>query len=393
MDNEIKKCIETAAFAFRGYNISNLGQTPELLRHRVYGPTLERFLSRASEVCSAAIKRKVNLVGRVRRRAKTTLRTYPQDLAMIVAVELAQMKLLDEFFGVSLGEAQLAFGYSLGEVTAVVAAGVFDMEAALHPLLVLAKDTAALARDVTMGVLFSRGPALDSDTVERLCLHITNRGRGIIAISTYLSPNTVLLMGQGKTLDLFKKAMHDVLPEQVHLRKNPQRWPPMHTPITRQKNISNRASMMLDIAPGGFTMPAPPILSCVTGDAGYDDCNSRAILSCWVDHPQLLWDVIDKTLSAGVETVIHVGPEPNIIPATLTRLSNNVTAQLSGRSLSSVGLRAVSRIVRRRAWLTRLMSANATLLRAPFVEQIVLEDWLLQQEVKSCRSSRAADRM
>jgi hypothetical protein len=35
----------------------------------------------------------------------------------------------------------------------------------------------------------------------------------------------------------------------------------------------------------------------------------------------------------------------------------------------------------RRPWLTSMLSTRAALLRAPFVEQVVLEDWLLEQKV------------
>ena len=159
-------------------------------------------------------------------------------------------------------------------------------------------------------------------------------------------------------------------------------WPPIHTPITWQQNIPNRAGVMMSTAPGGFTAPTPPVLSCVTGETSYNQDNSREILNRWVDHPQRLWDVVDKTLAAGVETIIHVGPEPNILPATFHRLSNNVAAQLSGSLLATLGLRTMSRIARRRPWLASLISSDAVLLRAPFVEQIVLEDWLLEQEVE-----------
>lgn len=381
-NNSLPKRIGTAAFAFRGYNVTNLGRTPELLAHPAYGPIVKQSLNDASEICSSAARRRVNLVRRITRHAPSTMRTYSQDLAMIVAVELAQLQLLAEFFEVSFDDAQLAFGYSLGEISALIGAGMFEMEALLTPLLTLAKDSVKLAADVRIGVLFSRGPALDIDAVQRLCLQVTNQGHGVVAISTFLSPNTVLLMGQGNTVDLFKDTMHEVLPEPVHLRKNRHSWPPLHTPIVRQRNIPNRAGVMLDTAPGGFRAPGIPILSCVTGDAGYNDFNSREILYRWMDHPQRVWDVVDQTLADGVETIIHVGPEPNIIPATFTRLSNNVTAQLSGRSLTSLGLRAVSRLVqRRRPWLTNLISSDATLFRAPFVEHIKLEDWLLEQEI------------
>lgn len=380
-ENGLQKRIDTTAFAFRGYNVTNLGKTPELLEHPDYGPVVERYLGEASRIATNALGRRINLVRRVRRRQETTLRTYGQAIALVMATELAQMELLEDLFGVKFAEAQLTCGYSLGEISALAASGVFDMEACLNILLPLADDSAELAKKVTMGIVFCRGPALDYTAIERLCLQITNEGHGTLGISSFLSPNSVLLLGQGKTVDKFKNSIKEVLPQKVHVRKNPHRWPPFHTAIVRQKYISNRAAVMLETATGGFVAPQPPVLSCVTGDMSYNELNSRAILSRWVDSPQRLWEVIDKILRLGVETVIHVGPEPNIIPATMTRLSIDVSAQLSGKSLSSLGLRAVSRIVRNRPWLTSMISSDATLLRAPFVEQINLEDWLLSHDV------------
>ena len=77
----------------------------------------------------------------------------------------------------------MACGYSLGEVAALIAGGVYDMDAILTPLLILAGDVAKLAKNIRMGVLFSRGPALDFNLIRRLCARITNRGHGTIAIS------------------------------------------------------------------------------------------------------------------------------------------------------------------------------------------------------------------
>jgi [acyl-carrier-protein] S-malonyltransferase len=354
-----------------------------MLAHPAYGPILRKHLVRASEVCAAAIEREVDLVVRVRRGRNPTLRSYPQALSLIVAVELAHIEILETFFEVKFTDAQLALGYSLGEVTALIAAGVFTLEAALTPLLILGQDAAELASTTRMGVIFSRGPALDVEAIERLCVSITSEGKGTIGISTYLSPNTLLLMGQRRTIDRFKKIMHEELPKPTHLKKNPNRWPPIHTSITRQRNISDRAGVMLETANGGFTAPTLPILSCITGEESYHNYNAREHMTRWVDHPQKLWDCIDTLLARGVETVIHVGPEPNLIPATLTRLANNVLTQMSAKSLTGMGLRAMSQIVRRsHPWLTNLISSDATLLRAPFVQQIVLEDWLLEQDVK-----------
>jgi [acyl-carrier-protein] S-malonyltransferase len=379
MDNGLKKRVANAAFIFRGYNVTNLGRTPELLAHPDYGPIVRRHFDEASRICTRVTGRKVNLLGRVHRKAKTTLKTYGQDICLIVATELAQLQILRDLFDISLAEGKLAIGYSLGELTALMATGVYSMEAAITPLLSLADDTAALAHDVTMAILFSRGAALKMEKVTQLCVQITNEGNGTIAVSTILSPDTVLLMGQGKTLDRFKERMQGILPETTRIRKNPNQWPPIHTPITWQKNISNRAACMIEKIPGGFKTPTPPILSCITGGIDYNDFNSRELMVRWVDQPQQVWDVVDKTLASGVETIIHVGPEPNIFPDTFKRLAMNVTMQLDSRPFTRFGVRAMSRIIRRRTWLQRLLSTDPVLLRAPYIEQINLEDWLLEQ--------------
>ena len=46
----------TAALAFRGYNVTNLGRTPELLDHPAYGATMRRYLDRGSEICAEIIR-------------------------------------------------------------------------------------------------------------------------------------------------------------------------------------------------------------------------------------------------------------------------------------------------------------------------------------------------
>jgi [acyl-carrier-protein] S-malonyltransferase len=379
MENGLKKRIANTAFTFRGYNITNLGRTPELLAHPDYGPVVRRFLDDASRICTQTTGRKVNLLGRVHRKAKTTLNTYAQDICLIVAVELAQLQILKEMFDISLADAKLTVGYSLGELTALVATGVYSFDAVIAPILALADESASLAHDVTLGILFSRGPALGYDKVEQLCLQITNEGHGTIAVSTILSPDTCLLMGQGKTLDRFQERMVGVLPEKSRLRKNRHRWPPIHTPIVRQKNLCDRAAVLMEKVPGGFRAPVPPILSCVTGGTDYNDFNSRDILHRWIDQPQRVWDVVDKTLASGVETIVHVGPEPNIFPDTFKRIAVNVATQLDSRPLARLGVRAMQTIIRRRSWLQRLLSTDPVLLRAPYIEQIMLEDWLLEQ--------------
>lgn len=377
MPHDLKRHIETTAFSFRGYNIRNLGRTPELLADPLYGPTVERQLRQASEICGAQIGRPVNLVERVLARSEPDLDHYAEAVALVMSVEFAQIELLERFFGVHFREAELAFGYSLGELAAVACAGVMAPEHAMQVPIALAADSASLAHNVRMGVLFSRGPTIDETDVVRLCRRITTEGNGTIGISAILSPNTYLLLGQNGTVGRFAELMHEAMPAPVHLRLNPDRWPPLHTEIARQKHIPDRASVMMERMPGGFVPPCPPIVSLVTGKRSYDDLHARDILRRWTDQPQRLWDAVYETLASGATTVIHVGPEPNVTPATFHRLSDNVQQQTSGRTLGSYGMRAAAGLARR-PWLSAILPTRAALLRAPLVKHIILEDWLLE---------------
>jgi [acyl-carrier-protein] S-malonyltransferase len=319
------------------------------------------------------------LVERVRARQESTPETFAEDIGLIMATEVAQIEMFEQLFAIPYRQARLALGYSLGEVTALVCGGVYTLRDVLPSLIGMAREAGELARDVTMAIVFSRGKALDTEGIERLCLEITTQGRGMLAISSYLSPNTVLLLGQGDTVDRFKALMGKYLQGEVNLRKNKGVWPPLHTPILWQRSIPNRAAMDIYSVGGGFHAPVPPIVSLVTGKVSYNDYNSRALLNRWIDEPQRLWDGIYELLSQGIEVVIHVGPDPNLLPSTFKRLSDNVTAELAGRSLRKFGMRAVSNMIAR-PWIAKIMSARAAILRAPYLVHVILEDWLLAQQ-------------
>ncbi len=377
MTTSLSDRMPTAAFAFRGYNVTNLGKTPELLAHPAYGPIFEKHLKSASEIFTTATLKRVDLLKRVRLREETSLESYGEALCLIGGASLAQLECLREFHGVKFETAQLALGYSLGEIVALAATDVYRLESMLIPILKFSDDCVELARSTRMGIVFSRGPILDTQAIERLCVQITSKGQGTIAISTYLAPNTVLVLGQGHSLELLKGAIKDQYGREVLFKENPHKWPPIHTPIVKQRQVPDRASVMIESIPGGNQVPSIPIQSCVTGAASYNDFNSREILCDWIHRPQRLWDVLENVLHADVETLIHVGPEPNLIPSTMTRIAANVEEQMKKSTLNKLGLQAVTSITRARPWLAHYIHKQACLLRAPLIENIVLEDWLL----------------
>ena len=117
---------------------------------------------------------------------------------------------------------------------------------------------------------------------------------------------------------------------------------------------------MLETIPCGAFPERPAVVSLVTGKRSYNEATARDILRQWVDHPQRLWDAVYETLAAGIQTVIHVGPDPNIVPATFARLGDNVVAQ----GKAHLGMRALSAAAQR-PWLSAMLPTRTALLRAP----------------------------
>jgi [acyl-carrier-protein] S-malonyltransferase len=364
--------LPSTALAFRGYNVTNLGRSAELLAHPDFGPLASERLTAISHVAGDLLRRRVDLVAQVRSGQETTLETYGEALALVLAIESIQLELLREFFQIDWTAARFSFGFSLGEIGAIIAGGVLNLTTALEILLPLADDCVELAQGTTLGVLFTRSRELAIEDVRKLCLEVNQEGRGVVGISAQLAPNTLLVIGQNDTLDRLMEWAKNSFNVHVHLRKNDHLWPPVHTPIVWQRQISNRAAERMHTMPLLRCEPRPPVFSLVSGTYGYTSTSARDLLCQWIDHPQRLWNGIYETLASGVATVLHVGPSPNVIPATFKRLSADVASQTQ----ESRSLRALSAAVRR-LWLRRLLPQRAALFRAPFIEHIVLEDWLL----------------
>lgn len=365
-----------AALAFRGYNTENLGRTAELLAVAAYEPIITARMEQASRVCGGVLGRPVDLLARVRAGREATLDDYAEAVALVFATEAAQLDLLDVVHGVDPLTAEMSFGYSLGELVAMASSGLIDDEQALRIPLAMASDCARLAGDVTMGILFSRQAPIDEHAAAALCEEITAESAGVIALSAVLSPNSLLLLGQSGTIEAFRERMRGVFGKQIHMRLNDSRWPPLHTPIVWQQNIADRASVMIQQLRVSPDPPRPPVLSLVSGKPVA--CGEvRRLLRDWVDHPQRLWDAVTAVLRSPAETVVHVGPAPNVIPATFERLSENIKQIRDAGGLYGFGARTLGEIVDRR-WLTSRLPASAALLRAPALKHVVLEDWLIE---------------
>lgn len=377
METPLAKWLPSTALAMRGFGQTNLGRTPELLAVPAYREIVQRRLLEAGRLCTQATGKPVDLVARVEGRLEPDNDAFAEAIALVFAAELAQLDLLREIHGMDPCAARMAFGYSLGELTAIVVSGLYPLEAVMRAPLELAADCAAMAADVTMGIVFSRRTTIDEAMINRLCEEVTVDGRGAVAVSAIISPNTLLVLGEGDTIERLGKRLEQLDGLPILVRTKEGIWPPLHTPLVRKKHIPDRAAVMIRETPRLSETPRPPIWSLVTGQREYEKDSGRETLRRWVDSPQRLWDVVRAVLVEDIRTVIHVGPEPNVIPATFQRLAENVVRQTLAWSLSGVRLRTVQQMTRS-TWLTPLLPRNGSLLRAPRVRHVVLEDWLLE---------------
>ena len=361
------------ALAFRGYNVTNLGRTRELLVDARYAGILSEELEYASRLATGFLEQPVDLVSVVREGIDLSETRYGEAVAFILAVEFAHYRFLREQCGVATEKCRLAFGYSLGEIAALVCGGLLPKESSYELPLCVAKDCHALMANARLAIIFSKQNTIPSLAIEQICLDISRETGETIAVSSQLSPNTLLVIGQGESPKELARRIKDLRLEGVVVRAKDNRFPPLHTPIMWQRHITDRVSLMLQKVKFADQPPSPPIFSMASGKVAYTPYNARENLRLWMDHPQRLWDAIDFTLSHSVEAVIHIGPDPNLIPSTYKRLCENITAQFQ----TNMGLRALSYAVER-PWLQAIMPQQAFLLRAPSMRQVILEDVLLQ---------------
>jgi [acyl-carrier-protein] S-malonyltransferase len=360
------------ALAFRGYNITNLGRTRELFEDARYSAHLTAELEFASRMASQFLEQPVDLITAARDGVDLAETRYGEAVAFILAVEFAQFAILREICGVATEKCRLAYGYSLGEIAALVCGGLLPKESAYEIPLRVAKDCHALMVNSRLAIVFSKESAIPPLAIEQICLDITREYGDTIAVSSQLAPNTLLVIGQGNTLKELARRIKEMNLDGIVVRPKDNRFPPLHTPIIWQRHLTDRISIMLQKTHFAEQPPAPPVFSMATGKVDYTPYNARDHLRQWMDHPQKLWDAIDFTLSHGVDAVIHLGPDPNLIPATYKRLSENVTSQFQ----TNMGLLALSYAVHR-PWLQSIMPQQAFLLRAPTIQQVILEDELL----------------
>ncbi len=230
--------------------------------------------------------------------AALLLRADPETLRRTDNAQLATFVLslvvLDAAERVGLEPAALA-GHSLGEYSALVAAGALDFEDGLR---LVAERGAAMhqaAQDApgTMAAVLG----LDEDTVESACL----RAEGDVWVANYNAPGQVVIAGT-----------HDAVAEAGRIVKElgGKKVLPIavegafHTPLMAPARDRLRKAL----GEVSFRRPEPAVIANVDARAHAGAHEWQRLLSAQLCSPVRWRHTLEALLAAGANTIVEVGP-------------------------------------------------------------------------------------
>jgi len=206
---------------------------------------------------------------------------------------------------------QVLAGHSLGEYSAILAAGVVDYPAALRIVRRRAElmEQASQNSKGAMAAIIGLGPS----TVTSTCQEIDE----IVEAVNFNSPSQTVISGEKKGIDEAMKLLREKGAKRV------VRLPvsgAFHTPLMRE--AASKFSQFLDEI--DFAQPSCPIVANV--DAEYKTTGSavKRALKRQINHPVLWEKSMKNILGRGVDVFLEVGPG-RVLKGLMRRIDSKAT--------------------------------------------------------------------
>jgi [acyl-carrier-protein] S-malonyltransferase len=248
-----------------------------------------------------------------------TANTQPAIFTVSIACLESLKEYCQDVLGKTIAPVMVA-GHSLGEFTALVAAGVLSFEDALQ----LVSERARLMKESSTqqpgGMAAIIG--LDRDTLQQVCLEA--QSHGIVTLANDNSPGQSVLSGEQAALHVAMKLAKErgaKVVQQLAITVA------SHSPLMQQAAQNFRETVQ------NFTFHPPeiPLLSNVTAQSitGVDEL--RQELADQLTLPVQWTRSIQTAVSEGIETFVELGPGQ-----VLSRLIRRIAANSQSISLSDV---------------------------------------------------------
>lgn len=193
-------------------------------------------------------------------------------------------------------EAHVVAGHSLGEYSALFAAGILDLKDVFH---LVAERGRLMQREAeknpgSMAAIVG----LDLKRVKELTDLFT--GKGVVAIANYNAEKQIVITGEKEALeDLSRKITRGAkfIPLNVS-----GAW---HSPLMAGA-VDDFKTLMNGV---NFCRPSIPMLFNVTADFCDEPDEVREIMSRQICSPVLWYDILQKMIATGISVLIEVGPK------------------------------------------------------------------------------------
>lgn len=211
-----------------------------------------------------------------------------------------------------------AAGHSLGEYTALTAAGVFEFEAALGLVALRGRAMARAADGAESGMAALLGA--DRQEAEEVC-RARQEGGGSLWVANVNAPGQIVVAGGQEDLDwLVEHAPAMGIRRVIPLNVAGAFHSPFMTPA--------RAELATALEAMQITEPGFPVWSNTTARP-HRSGELEELLARQLVEPVLFADSLEDMSAAGVDTFIHVGP-------------GDVTAGLARRSVEGAEVHTIS---------------------------------------------------
>ena len=188
-------------------------------------------------------------------------------------------------------------GLSLGEYSALQAAGVFNPQQAISLVAFRGKVMAEASKDVPCGMTAVLG--LDREKLEQACEQASSLG--VVAIANYNCPGQLVIGGHQAAVDEAARLAKEMGARRCMPLKVSG---PFHTPLLKPAGDALAEKFK------GETfgeMQVPVLFNCLGREMGPDD-TIPALLERQVQSSVYMEDTIRRLAELGVDTIVEIGP-------------------------------------------------------------------------------------
>ncbi len=211
-------------------------------------------------------------------------------------------------------------GHSLGEYSAVVAAGGLDLADALNTVRLrgrLMQEAVPVGAGAMAAVL-----GLDDHKVVTACADATGAGEGVVVAANFNSPGQVVIAGDAAAVD---RAIARCIEEGARRAVPLPVSAPFHSPLMAPARQG--LTPALDALP--FEALSVPVYRNVDAAPVVDPMTVREGLIRQVDAPVLWSDTIRQMVSDGFHTFVEVGPG-KVLSGLVRRIHPEATCYAAG---------------------------------------------------------------